>query len=707
MSIQISSRSPMNELKKISVYIYVLYVVLCVLALIILGKVFYIQAIPNEDAQRRAAQFTYKLRDIEPERGRILAADGSPLSTSIPEYEIRWDSKGGYNIERFNSKLDSLCSGLSDLFLDRTAQEYKDLFLSAIAAEKKNVKVIDHINYNQLQKFKALPFVKEKKLRSGVIINPKDKRSKPYGALAARTIGIFRESNMVGLEASYDSLLRGKAGKQMQQKVGGDWMPMNGEYVVEPEPGFDVVTTLDVHLQDAAQSSLRHTMEVNRADWGCVILMEVKTGYIKALANLTYDSVANKFYEIENLALTQSVEPGSTMKLASLLAAMEEGNLDLGKVIHTGGGTFTIGNHTLRDVKACGSITLEQVFAKSSNVGTAMVVRDVFGSNPQKFLDYLDRFGYGQLVGIDLLGEGKSSVKRTMKDAGWSDLSLTQMAVGYEVQVTPLHQLCFYNAIANGGKFMKPRLVSEIRKNGLTYEKYEPVVIRENFLKPETIAKGRKLMEAVTTIGTGKGVFKHSPYRAAGKTGTARVFEKGRYLENSHRASFVGYFPAEDPKYSCIVVVNKARVFEAFGGKVAAPVFRDLANILFGTELDIPHNAMGSDSTFVAQPWIPTILSGESNALRKALSHVQFPYALETDAQYISANSNGSSLAISSKDENGNKVPDVRGMGLTDAVYVLEKRGLKVSSTGYGKVVSQSILPGTKANHQFIQITLR
>jgi cell division protein FtsI (penicillin-binding protein 3) len=697
----------MNELKKISVYIYVLYVVLCVLALIILGKVFYIQAIPNEDAQRRAAQFTYKLRDIEPERGRILAADGSPLSTSIPEYEIRWDSKGGYNIERFNSKLDSLCSGLSDLFLDRTAQEYKDLFLSAIAAEKKNVKVIDHINYNQLQKFKALPFVKEKKLRSGVIINPKDKRSKPYGALAARTIGIFRESNMVGLEASYDSLLRGKAGKQMQQKVGGDWMPMNGEYVVEPEPGFDVVTTLDVHLQDAAQSSLRHTMEVNRADWGCVILMEVKTGYIKALANLTYDSVANKFYEIENLALTQSVEPGSTMKLASLLAAMEEGNLDLGKVIHTGGGTFTIGNHTLRDVKACGSITLEQVFAKSSNVGTAMVVRDVFGSNPQKFLDYLDRFGYGQLVGIDLLGEGKSSVKRTMKDAGWSDLSLTQMAVGYEVQVTPLHQLCFYNAIANGGKFMKPRLVSEIRKNGLTYEKYEPVVIRENFLKPETIAKGRKLMEAVTTIGTGKGVFKHSPYRAAGKTGTARVFEKGRYLENSHRASFVGYFPAEDPKYSCIVVVNKARVFEAFGGKVAAPVFRDLANILFGTELDIPHNAMGSDSTFVAQPWIPTILSGESNALRKALSHVQFPYALETDAQYISANSNGSSLAISSKDENGNKVPDVRGMGLTDAVYVLEKRGLKVSSTGYGKVVSQSILPGTKANHQFIQITLR
>jgi len=698
----------MNELKKISVWIYVLYVILCVLALIIIGKVFYIQAIPNEDAQKRAAQFTYKIRDIEPERGRILAADGSPLSTSIPEYEIRWDSKGGYNIERFNDKLDSLCSGLSELFGERTSQEYKDLFLTAIASEKRSVRIIDHINYNQLQKFKALPFVNAKKLRSGFIINSRDKRSKPYGALAARTIGIFRESNMVGLEASYDSLLRGKAGKQMQQKVGGDtWVPMDGEFVVEPEPGFDVVTTLDVHLQDAAQSSLRHTMEVNRADWGCVILMEVKTGYIKALANLTYDSVSNKFYEIENLALTQSVEPGSTMKLASLLAAMEEGNLNIDKVVHTGGGTFTIGDHTLRDVKPCGSVTIEQVFAKSSNVGTAMVVRDVFGSNPQKFLDYLDRFGYGQLVGIDLLGEGKSVVKRTTKASDWSDLSLTQMAVGYEVQVTPLHQLCFYNAIANGGKFMKPRLVSEIRKNGLTYEKYEPVVIRENFLKPETIAKGRKLMEAVTTIGTGKGVFKHSPYRAAGKTGTARINENGVYLDNYHRASFVGYFPAEDPKYSCIVVVNKARVFEAFGGKVAAPVFRDLANILFGTELDIPHNAMGSDSTFVSEPWIPSILSGESNSLRKAFSHVQFPYALETDAQVVSATAEGSALTLSSKDENGHKVPDVRGMGLSDAVYVLEKRGLKVSTTGYGKVVSQSILPGTKANHQFIQITLR
>lgn len=698
----------MNELKKVSVGIYVMYVVLCLLALTIIGKVFYIQAIPNEDAQRRAAQFTYQLRDIEPERGKILAADGSPLSTSIPEFEIRWDSKGGYNIERFKAKLDSLSAGIAEILGTKTAAEVKALFQGAIESQNRYLKIGDHLNYNQLQRFKKLPFVREKKLKNGFIILQKEKRAKPFGALAARTIGIFRESKMVGLEASYDSLLRGKVGKQMQQKIAGDtWMPMSDEYVVEPEPGFDLVTTLDVHLQDAAQSSLKHTMEENKADWGCVILMEVKTGYIKALANLTYDSIAKKYYEIENLALTQSVEPGSTMKLASLLAAIEEGDLDIGKVVNTGSGEFTIGEHTLRDVRACGSITIEQVFAKSSNVGTAMVVRDVFGNNPQKFLDYLEKFGYGQLVGIDLLGEGKSNVKRTTKDAGWSDLSLTQMAVGYELQVTPLHQLCFYNAIANGGRFMKPRLVSEIRKNGVSYQKFEPVVIRENFLRPETIAKGLKLMEAVTTIGTGKKTFRDSPYRAAGKTGTARIYENGKYLETAHRASFVGYFPAENPKYSCIVVVNKARVFEAFGGKVAAPVFRDLANILFGTELDIPHNAMGSDSTFVAEPWIPSVLSGQSSALRKAFGHIQFPYAIQTDAQIVSAEILNGNMAISSKDTDGNKIPDVRGMGLTDARFVLEKRGLKVSSSGYGKVISQSITPGTKANHQNIQITLK
>jgi cell division protein FtsI (penicillin-binding protein 3) len=282
------------------------------------------------------------------------------------------------------------------------------------------------------------------------------------------------------------------------------------------------------------------------------------------------------------------------------------------------------------------------------------------------------------------------------------------MSIGYELQVTPIQQLCFYNAIANNGVYMKPQLVSELRRNGVTYEKIEPVVLRKDFLSPATIEKGRKLMEAVTTVGTGKGVFKHAPYKAAGKTGTARIYKNGGYLESAHRASFVGYFPADKPKYSCIVVINEAKVFEAFGGKVAAPVFRDLANILFGTELDIPHdNSLEGDSTFVANPWYPQILAGYSNSVKKAVARVPFAFGIQSDANQISVNIQNNVPSVNSRDVDTGIVPDVRGMGLTDAMYALESRGLKVVAKGYGKVVYQSILPGTKARHQQINIELR
>lgn len=699
----------MNELKNIATRVYLLYVLLALAGLGIIGKVAYIQAIPNEEAAKRAAMFTYKINDIIPERGKILAADGSLLATSIPEYEIRWDSQAGFNQEQFDLKVDSLCEGLARIVPGKTAKEFKEGLLTAIQLKNRYLKIADHLNYNQLQQFKKLPFVNKKKNRTGFIIIPKEKRSKPFGSLAARTIGIYRQEKPVGLEAYYDSLLRGKVGKQLQEKIAGDvWKPMTDDFIEEPEPGFDIVTTLDVHLQDAAQSSLKKTMELYHADWGCVILMEVQTGHIKALANLSYDSIANKYYERENLAINQSIEPGSTMKLASILAAIEEANLPLDKVIHTGNGELSIAGTTLKDVKAIGSATIETVFAKSSNVGTALLVSDVFASKPQKFLDYLTKFGYNEHVGIDLLGEGDSHVKTSVKDPMWSDLSLSRMSIGYELQVTPIQQLCFYNAIANNGVYMKPQLVSELRRNGVTYEKIEPVVLRKDFLSPATIEKGRKLMEAVTTVGTGKGVFKHAPYKAAGKTGTARIYKNGGYLESAHRASFVGYFPADKPKYSCIVVINEAKVFEAFGGKVAAPVFRDLANILFGTELDIPHdNSLEGDSTFVANPWYPQILAGYSNSVKKAVARVPFAFGIQSDANQISVSIQNNVPSVNSRDVDTGIVPDVRGMGLTDAMYALESRGLKVVAKGYGKVVYQSILPGTKARHQQINIELR
>jgi cell division protein FtsI (penicillin-binding protein 3) len=451
-------------------------------------------------------------------------------------------------------------------------------------------------------------------------------------------------------------------------------------------------------------------METFQAEWGCVVLMEVKTGYIKAMANLTYNKKSNTFSEIENYAVYRNIEPGSTMKLASLLACIEEGNLQLSKTVDAGDGKLTIANHTLEDVthgRSVGVVNLEQIYAKSSNVGTALVVREIFNSKPQVFLDYLTKFGYGDQSGIDLSNEPKGKVRSSTKGTNWSALSLTQMAIGYELEITPLQQLAFYNSIANDGVYMKPQLVWELRKNGEAVKQFEPVILRKNFLSPSTVAMGRKLMEAVTSIGTAKRVFSQSPYKAAGKTGTARIYENGVYLDSAHRASFVGYFPAESPKYSCIVVVNRAQASEAFGGKIAAPVFRDLANILFGTELDIAHTNQIADSTFVADYWKPRFLLSETNKANRILSFFGLPYKIENQNTWSSIFFDQGNFSANGKEFNDNQVPDVCGMGLSDAIYVLERRGLKVIVNGRGKVIKQSILPGTRLNKQTISIDLK
>jgi cell division protein FtsI (penicillin-binding protein 3) len=700
-----------NEVKKISKYIYLLYVAFCIIGLIIFGKVLYIQATPSEEAKKLAEKFTYKVNEILPERGRILSADGELLATSIPEYEIRWDSQDNYNKEIFQSKLDSLCAGLALIITNKTPEVIKSEFLEAINSKNRYLKIADHLNYNQLQEFKRLPFVNRKKARNGFIVITKNKRVKPFGDLAFRTIGLFRDSNMVGIELAYDSILRGRAGKQMQERIAGDvWKPMTDDFIEEPEPGLDVVTSLDVHLQDAAQSSLRKTMEFHKAEWGCVVLMEVKTGYIKAMANLSYNQKSNTYTENENYAVYRNIEPGSTMKLASLLACIEAGKLELNKTVDAGDGKLTIANHTLEDVthgRSTGVVSIEQIFAKSSNVGTALIVREVFGSNPQEYLNYLMKFGYGEQSGIDLSNEPKGKVRSSVKGSNWSALSLTQMAIGYEVEVTPLQQLAFYNAIANDGMYMKPQLVKELRRNNSVVKKFDPVVLRQNFLSPSTIQKGRKLMEAVASIGTAKRVFVNSPYKAAGKTGTARIFENGIYLDSAHRASFVGYFPAESPKYSCIVVINRAQTSEAFGGKIAAPVFRDLANILFGTELDIAHTNQIADSLFVAQTWRPRFLLSKTDRTKRYLSFFGLPYQVNTKNSWSSLFFDQNGFQSQGKEFSQSQIPDVRGMGLSDALFVLEKRGLKVVVKGKGRVFQQSILPGTKANRQNIIIELK
>jgi cell division protein FtsI (penicillin-binding protein 3) len=356
------------------------FIALALLAGAIIVKVFLLQALPDPRALEIARNFTYKVNDIEPVRGQIISSDGSLLATSVPEYEIRWDSKAPYDLQLYRQKVDSMALGFSRLLGDRSAAAYRELFANARRKGLRYVLIADHIDYNQLQVIKSLPFIRHGRFKSGFIFTERSKRKKPLGTLAARTIGLEREDNKVGLELAYNDLLAGKKGKQLQERIpGGVWKPMSDEFIAEPEPGCDLIATIDVHLQDVAHSALRRQLEYHNAAWGCAILMEVETGYVRACANLMKDPATGEYEELLNLAISQSIEPGSTMKLASLMACLDEGDIEPEDTVNTGNGIAYFHKKPMKDSNwdkgGNGVLTVEETFEKSSNIGTARIVK--------------------------------------------------------------------------------------------------------------------------------------------------------------------------------------------------------------------------------------------------------------------------------------------------------------------------------------------
>jgi cell division protein FtsI (penicillin-binding protein 3) len=678
---------------------------LCLLAISIVVKVFVIQLFPDEKAQQLAEGFTFKVREIQPVRGQIYSSDGSLMATSIPEYEIRWDAKAPYDEEIYKAKLDSMCQSFANLFHDRSAAEYKAIFKKAKTEGNRYIEIIDHVDYNQLQLVKKFPFINKGTIRGGFVFEEKFIRDQPFGALASRTIGMERAENKVGIERDYDELLRGKKGAQMMEKIaGGVWKPMNNEFVEEPEPGADIITTIDVHLQDVAHAALKRKLEETDAEWGCAILMEVQTGFVRAVANLSRNNRQGEFSERLNYAISQSIEPGSTMKLASLMACMDEGKVKLDDKVETGNGTHTFHGQTMKDSNwdkgGSGTITAEQVFEKSSNVGTALLVKKSFGENLQAYLDKLRTFGIAEPLGISLSGEASPRMYKTTKENGWSGLSLTQMAIGYETTCTPLQTLAFYNAVANNGVMVRPQFVQEVRRNGLIIEKAQPIILRQKICKDETLAQCRKMMEGVTEEGgTAGGLFKKCPYKVAGKTGTAWLHENGGYQAHHYRASFVGYFPADNPRYTCIVVVNDPRG-AYYGSVIAAPVFMELADKIYSTEIEFRAPA-GTDSTLMVQRKLPSIKSGSAQELNTVFSSLKIPVYTDGEGQWYTTVTQNDSLLVSPRIVETGIVPNVLGMGLQDALYLLESQGMKVNASGFGTVRKQSIPPGShiQTNH--------
>ena len=701
-----------NE-KEISRRAYTVFMFICLMGLAIVVRILYLQAIPNERAQEMAQNYVNKIKILEPQRGQIYSSDGRLLATSIPEYEIYWDSQAPYDIDEYRRKIDSLSVCLSRLTGEGTPAHFQQIFSEARKKKSRYVPIADHLDYDQLQKFKNFPFIRKGFYKAGFIINEKSKRIKPLGSLAARTIGLERTDNKVGLELQYDSLLSGKKGKQYQQRIaGGVWRPMSDDYIEEPEPGCDLVSTIDVHLQDVAHAALKRQLIKNEAAWGCVVLMEVETGYVRAISNLSRNEANGEYYESLNLAISQSVEPGSTFKLPVLMACLDEGLISLNDSVETGNGSIKFYGQEMRDSNwdhgGNGTITTEEVFEKSSNIGTALLVKKSFDNDKQRFLDKLHSFGLDEKLHIDLQGEGSPFMYDKVGEGVWSGLSLTQMAIGYETQMTPLQILSFYNAVANDGKEMKPLFIQEIRRNNKTLERIRPQVLRKKFCKSQTLDLCKKMMEGVMEKGgTGEDAFRNSPYRVAGKTGTAWLNEKGGYQAGRFRASFVGYFPAEEPRYSCIVVIHDPKHGGYYGSTVAAPVFKELADKIYSTQLEFHEPVAANDSLRATQSRIPVSKAGNHEDLVTVFRGLGIEREDEAQGEWVSTTTSRENVTLSSRKIKEGLVPNVVGMGLQDALYLLENQGLKVQVFGFGTVKKQSVQAGASVrSYPFITIEL-
>jgi cell division protein FtsI (penicillin-binding protein 3) len=695
----------MKEVKKDILWrVYLVYVAILIFSFFIIGQIIHIQFVEGDQWRERSRQQTIDTMEVEAIRGNICANDGSLLATSVPIFDIYWDSQV-ISEEEFDKEHDSLAYYLSQTFKDKTRQEFRKI-LEAARKDKKEYALIHksllsdedtQISYELLKKIKTFPIFKLGRSKGGLITEQKEKRVTPYQTLAKRTIGFERNGIFVGLEGAYSKQLEGTSGIRLRKKIaGGVWMPLD-ENEIEPQNGNDVITTIDVDIQDVAEKALEENLIKNDADHGCVVLMEVATGHVKAIANLT-KSTEGVYEEKYNYAIGESSEPGSTFKLFSVVAALDDGAITLSDLVKIG--KIQYANRTMQDshISGYGPVSVTKAFWQSSNVGISQAIYGAYKDNPKKFTDKLYSMRVNLPLGIDIGGEALPVVKNP-ENTSWSKTTLPWMSIGYEVALTPLQILAFYNAIANNGKLVKPLFVKEIQKMGKVVETKNTVVLKDSVCSLKTALLARKLLEGVVDSGTAKSL-SNTVYKVAGKTGTAQVAlgSKG-YSDDgaiSYKASFVGYFPADDPKYSCIVVINNPSKGAYYGGAVAAPVFKQIADRVFATCLDIPPQHADTSGRDLS---VPFVKAGNQKDLFVIYEKLDFASLTQNpDADWVYVSSDTRAATLKEKSFAYGYVPDVVGMGLRDAVYMLESVGLKVTVTGKGKVATQSLLPGTSVS---------
>lgn len=690
----------MKDIKKDILWrVYLVYFMVLIFALAIIGRAAYIQFALKDELMEKAKKQEIKYFPIEALRGNIMARDGSLLASSIPEFEIRMDlSPEVVKPELFNSKIDSLSMMLSQLFEDKNARAYKSELLSAKQAGNKYYLIRNHVKYDELKKLKKFPIFREGKYRGGLIVLRKTTRELPYKDLARRTIGFENpvESLYVGLEGAYSNELKGYDGQQLKRRISqGEWIPVSDSPEVEPRDGKDIITTIDINIQDLAESALARHLEENQAFQGCAILMEVTTGEIRAIANLRYDANDGQYKETYNYSIGDAVEPGSTFKLASLITALETGQVKLSDYYYVGNGRVQYHNRWMEDSHRPDSsyMSVREIFEQSSNVGVSKIITSLFGNKPELYVDHLRKMSLGKPLEIEIPGEGEPYIKDPKDKKYWYGTSLPWMSIGYELTITPLQLLTFYNAIANNGVMVKPLFVSEIREGGQTIKKFEPVVINPAVCTPGTLQLVKSLLEGVVTNGTGR-ILKDSTYKIAGKTGTALVAEGSKgYTQKKYNASFVGYFPADNPKYSCIIVVNRPEAGKIYGAAVAAPVFKEIANKVYATQLDI-HDQ--DDRKFFTEKFLPASARGDYKDLRTSLSAMSYAVRLPSqNPEWVVMDSSRTGMILQPTFFGTDTIPDLAGLTAKDAVYMMEKAGLSPVIHGKGIVFSQSLPAGT------------
>ncbi|MFW5757436.1 MAG: penicillin-binding protein [Bacteroidota bacterium] len=678
--------------------IYLVYFLTVGFAVVILFKVVYLQFVEGEKWHEMARNSTMRYMDIDAVRGDILADDGRLLATSVPVYEIRMDlDRRVVDDQVFYAGIDSLSYHLSMLFKDRSKAEYKRVLVKARSEQQRYFLVKRNVSYNQLIKLREFPVFRLGRFKGGLIVVENNRRETPFRSLAHRTIGYEREGVYVGLEGAYRNYLEGKKGKRLMQRIsGGNWMPLSDENEIKPLNGKDIVTSLNIHMQDIVENALRKQLSKFNAQHGSAIVMEVNTGRIKAISNLSRTDHGS-YLEAFNYAVGESAEPGSTFKLASMIAALEDKVVDPGDFIDTNKGTIRFADRIMRDAKpgGFGTINLKEAFALSSNVAISKVIHKAYGEEPQKFLDQLDKMGLSQPLGVEIKGEVKPYIPN-IDDPEWSRVTLPWMSIGYGVMFTPLQILTLYNAVANNGVMMKPMFVDEVRQTGKSVEIFKPQVIKNSICSEQTLRIVQDMLEEVVLTGTGSSV--HSEVLPiAGKTGTSQVSDGIGYRRKDgvvYRASFAGYFPANDPVYSMIVVIHDPKGYVYTGSQVAAPAFKEIAHKIFATQIDLPQTI--KQEKILAS--LPLVNAGSYQDIENIYDKFNATLVVGKDVNTWSEVSlgKGDTVVIDSRNIVENLVPNVYGMGLKDALYLLENNGMKVRFIGRGVVKYQSIKPGTR-----------